>query len=113
MGPRRIPTARTLALAILLGLGLPGLGLAVYGDITMRRASGDVSVAAPAVFPHWFHRIRFRCIVCHPSPFEMKAGANTITMDDIGAGQFCGKCHNGTIAWAPSFDTCARCHAAE
>ena len=63
-----------------------------------------------AVFPHWFHRIRFRCFVCHPRIFPMQVTNEGITMDAIRAGQFCGVCHNDKIAWRPSYDTCARCH---
>lgn len=84
--------------------------LAVEGDIVFKRNPGEGVGTPPAVFPHWFHRIRFKCYACHPSITEMKAGANRITMDDISAGKFCGVCHNGKIAWEVNFDTCARCH---
>jgi c(7)-type cytochrome triheme protein len=71
----------------------------------------------PATFPHWFHRVRVRCAVCHSSIFEMKAGANPITMDAIRAGQFCGKCHpsypdSKALAWPVAFESCVRCHVA-
>jgi c(7)-type cytochrome triheme protein len=72
--------------------------------------------APPSTFAHWFHRARVRCAVCHPAIFEMKAGANDITMDAIRAGKFCGKCHpsypdpKALVAWPVSFESCARCH---
>jgi c(7)-type cytochrome triheme protein len=71
----------------------------------------------PATFPHWFHRLRVRCAVCHSSIFEMKAGANPITMDAIRSGQFCGKCHpsypdSKALAWPVAFESCVRCHVA-
>ena len=71
----------------------------------------------PATFPHWFHRIRVRCAVCHSDIFEMKAGADHITMDDIRAGKFCGKCHPSypdgkALAWPVAFESCVRCHVA-
>ncbi|MFQ5524692.1 MAG: c(7)-type cytochrome triheme domain-containing protein [Thermoanaerobaculia bacterium] len=66
----------------------------------------------PATFPHWFHRIRFKCASCHPSVFEMKAGANPITMTAMRRGEFCATCHNGRIAWEIGFTTCVRCHVA-
>ena len=65
----------------------------------------------PATFPHWFHRIRFKCASCHPAIFEMKAGANPITMTAMRRGEFCATCHNGRIAWEVGFTTCVRCHA--
>jgi c(7)-type cytochrome triheme protein len=73
----------------------------------------------PAKFLHWFHRIRIRCAVCHPSVFEMKAGANTITMEAIREGKFCGKCHpsypdpKALVAWSITFDACSRCHTGQ
>lgn len=87
-------------------------GLAVEGDILFKR-EGEPGGTPPAVFPHWAHRIRFRCYVCHPSIFEMKAGATKITMDAIREGKLCGTCHNGKIAWEVSFDTCNRCHVGQ
>ena len=83
--------------------------LAVEGDIVFKRKDGEGGVP-PAVFSHWFHRIRYKCYACHPAITEMKAGADPITMDAIKEGKFCGACHNGKIAWEPSFETCSRCH---
>jgi c(7)-type cytochrome triheme protein len=83
--------------------------LAVDGDVVLKRQEPGAS-PPPAVFPHWFHRIRFKCYACHPAIFEMKAGATAMTMDEIREGKFCGACHNGKIAWEMSFDTCNRCH---
>jgi c(7)-type cytochrome triheme protein len=62
------------------------------------------------VFPHWFHRVRFRCKVCHADlGFEFKAGGNQINMLKIIDGQYCGACHNGEIAW--SAENCNLCHS--
>jgi len=107
--------------------------LAVQGDIHFQRrvieppevvalSGGDASDVhgefdfsememPPAVFPHWFHRIRFKCSSCHPNTFVMEAGANPITMDSLRRGEFCSTCHDGTIAWQVGFETCVRCHA--
>ncbi len=64
----------------------------------------------PAVFPHWVHRIRFTCKVCHMDIFEPKAGANEITMEKISNGEACGTCHNGSVAFDAGFGECQRCH---
>ncbi|MDH3468965.1 MAG: hypothetical protein OES26_24280 [Gammaproteobacteria bacterium] len=69
----------------------------MLGDITFQREQGDESTA-PAVFPHWKHRIHYKCYVCHNAIFEMKAGANKITMLAIGDGKYCGACDNGKQA---------------
>lgn len=63
-----------------------------------------------ARFPHWVHRIRFRCKTCHMDIFEPKAGTNAVTMADIEAGEACGNCHNGDVAFEPRIENCERCH---
>lgn len=111
---RRGGVVRILLVAVMVG-SAPSRGWAVDGDVTIPRKGVSAEDAAKgstplAVFPHWIHRIRFKCYACHPAVFEMKAGSNPITMDAITEGQFCGTCHNGKIAWSVGFDTCNRCH---
>jgi c(7)-type cytochrome triheme protein len=98
-----------LVLGLLFVSSLVTSALAVEGDIVFKRKDGE-GATPPATFPHWSHRIRYKCYACHPAVFEMKAGANAVTMDSIQAGKFCGACHNGKIAWEVGFDTCNRCH---
>ena len=82
---------------------------AEYADVVINNYA-DAEGMRPAVFPHWFHRIRFRCKVCHADlGFKFKAGGNKITMAKIIEGRFCGACHNGEIAW--SVENCAMCHS--
>lgn len=82
---------------------------AEYGDVVINNYS-DAAGMRPAIFPHWFHRIRFRCKVCHGDlGFQFKAGGNDITMLKIFDGQFCGACHNGQVAW--SVENCTLCHS--
>ena len=100
-------------LLVAAGLFLwPGTGAAAPGDIVFERAAGAAGAAGipAAIFPHWVHRVRYRCSVCHPKIFEMKLGANPITMDAIGKGQFCGQCHNGRTSFQVDFQNCTRCH---
>jgi len=68
---------------------------------------------ARARFPHWVHRIRYRCTTCHMAIFVPKAGANQISMVDINEGRFCGRCHNGDTAFPPTMSNCGRCHINE
>lgn len=86
-------------------------GFAEYGDIVLNSKSESMQKAGvnPVVFPHWFHRIRFKCKVCHEDIFIIKKGANNINMAAIMNGDFCGKCHNGLVAWEPLY--CDRCHS--
>lgn len=81
---------------------------AEYGDIIINNYSDEAGMN-PVVFPHWFHRIRFRCKVCHADiGFKFKAGGNDIDMLKIIDGQYCGACHNGEVAWP--VENCNLCH---
>ncbi|MES9813583.1 MAG: c(7)-type cytochrome triheme domain-containing protein [Candidatus Thiodiazotropha sp.] len=83
---------------------------AEYGDAVINNHS-DKAGMRPVVFPHGFHRIRFRCKVCHADlGFKFQAGGNDITMLKIIDGEYCGACHNGDIAW--SVENCNVCHSA-
>ena len=101
-------------LAVLLGavlaLAVPvSPTQAEYGDVVINNFS-DKAGMRPVVFPHWFHRVRFRCKVCHADlGFQFKAGGNQIDMLKIIDGQFCGACHNGELAW--SAENCNLCHS--
>ena len=97
-----------LWLCLLLTLGLAAPAQAEYGDVVLNKRAEREGMK-PVVFPHWFHRIRFRCKVCHYElGFKMRAGANEVLMSDILDGKFCGMCHNDRIAWGP--DRCDLCH---
>jgi c(7)-type cytochrome triheme protein len=95
--------------ALAAALAAPGPAHAEYGDVVINKRS-DAGGVRPVVFPHWFHRIRFQCRVCHSElGFKMRAGANDVLMVDISEGKFCGMCHNGEIAW--SAERCDLCHS--
>ncbi len=81
---------------------------AEYADLTLNKYAEQAGMP-PVIFPHWFHRIRFKCKVCHEDIFIMRQGANDVNMQKIIQGEYCGKCHNGRIAWAPMY--CDRCHS--
>lgn len=108
----RKDSVRRRLLVMLTSLGVVGLSIGVsaeYADVVLNRLS-DRNDVRPVIFPHWFHRIRFRCKVCHNElGFEMRAGANEITMDKIIDGQYCGLCHNDEIAWG--VENCDLCHS--
>jgi len=102
------PLGAILLGAVLMLMALPD-GRAEYADVVINRQS-EKNGMRPVIFPHWFHRIRFRCKVCHAElGFKMRAGSNPITMTDIIDGKFCGACHNNDIAWSP--ENCDLCHS--
>lgn len=95
-----------LVLAMLLPMAPAN---AEYADVVINRTAEENGMR-PVVFSHWFHRLRFRCKVCHSElGFEMRVGANRISMAEIIEGKFCGMCHNGDIAW--SVENCDLCHS--
>jgi len=99
---------------LISAIGLAGLvwlsdARSEYADVVLNRNS-EAAGMRPVIFSHWFHRIRFRCKVCHHElAFEMRAGANQVTMGDIYKGKFCGMCHNNQIAWG--LENCDLCHS--
>jgi c(7)-type cytochrome triheme protein len=98
-----------LAAVLLLWSLAPREAQAEYGDVVINNYS-DAAGMRPVVFPHWFHRARFRCKVCHADlGFQFQAGGNQINMLKIIDGQYCGACHNGELAW--SAENCNLCHS--
>ncbi len=54
-----------------------------------------------------------KCPECHTKPklFEMKKGADKLTMAAMNEGKFCGACHNGKKAFSVKAPAdCAKCH---
>jgi c(7)-type cytochrome triheme protein len=111
------PLARAARRGLIAGALALGLAASVsfaparaeYGDVVINNYS-DAAGVRPVVFPHWFHRVRFRCKVCHTDlGFKFQAGGNDINMVKIIDGQYCGACHNGSIAWP--VENCDLCHS--
>jgi len=76
----------------------------------------DVTLQPPAqplfnvTFPHKPHTERLGCGNCHPAIFQMRQGADPITMEKIYAGEYCGRCHGKVAFDVPT--GCPRCHLA-
>ncbi len=115
MKAMRERAARTgIAIALMLAAGLAwsaASGAAEYGDIAFKRKPEGGDDVPAAVFPHWIHRMQYKCGACHEELFKMKAGDNEVSMDLIQDGKSCGICHNGKAAFESNFDTCQRCHS--
>jgi len=66
------------------------------------------------IFEHKFHLgKKFDCLSCHPDPFAQKAGEveerDDFTMASFNQGKYCGKCHDGTLAFSVN-TKCNWCH---
>jgi len=104
-------------LALVLGSSVMNAMAAAPGDIRYERRANDSADAVaemssfpPSIFPHWIHRINYRCDACHDSLFKMEHGGTPVTMDLMKAGKVCGACHNGQLAFGSDFQSCGRCH---
>jgi c(7)-type cytochrome triheme protein len=84
-----------------------------YGNVVMRSKSAKAGMA-PVVFPHWSHRARHTCRVCHLElGFSMRSGDTRITREQYLAGKYCGACHDGKTAFSVrdgDSSQCGRCH---
>ncbi|MDT8419091.1 MAG: cytochrome c3 family protein [Desulfuromonadales bacterium] len=89
-----------------------------YGNVLIDNFSPQ-SEMDPVIFPHWLHRTKYSCRLCHVDlGFVMQAKENKITENDIRKGQYCGACHNGKESFAPESQdasggttrNCHRCH---
>ncbi len=108
---REVAASAALAASVMVLSGGVREARAEYGDVVMNNYS-DGAGMRPVVFPHWFHRVRFRCKACHTDlGIKFKAGGNEINMLKIIDGQYCGACHNGSVAW--SVENCDLCHSAK
>lgn len=87
-----------------------------YGNVVMRHGTKKAGMA-PVIFPHWNHRARYTCRVCHLElGFSMSYGNSGITRRQYLAGAYCGTCHDGKIAFSAreeSGSNCIRCHMQE
>jgi c(7)-type cytochrome triheme protein len=81
-----------------------------YGDILIDRLSTDNGVK-PVFFSHWSHRAKYTCRVCHwELDFAFEVGGTEMTESDNRNGLFCGKCHDGKLAFGHDAENCQRCH---
>jgi len=90
-----------------------------YGMTVINDASTANDIAA-VEFPHWLHRSKYTCRLCHVDiGFAMVAGETGITELDNERGLYCGSCHDGTIAFGAketkkggeTQENCVRCHS--
>jgi c(7)-type cytochrome triheme protein len=90
-----------------------------YGNVVINNFSEKNNIA-PVVFNHWLHRAKYTCRLCHVDiGFGMKANSTKMTEDDNQNGLYCGACHNGKEAFAPTEKdeagnekkNCERCHS--
>lgn len=108
---------------------MPFAALAVFVAAGCIPAFAQVNVSYPGdivyattgqavTFSHQKHvdELGMECSDCHTKIFEMKAYAardnGDFNMDALNSGKYCGKCHNGEMAFSTDdFNECAKCHS--
>jgi c(7)-type cytochrome triheme protein len=99
--------AALLASALLLA-ALPVIGAAFPGSLRVPRLDPARMPGLPsALFSHRTHGA-FGCYACHPATFP--EGAVGFTHDDMNRGRFCGRCHDGRLAFSIKKANCDACH---
>ena len=90
-----------------------------FGNVIMSNYAARID-SDPVVFPHWLHRAKFTCRLCHVDlGFSMIAQETDVKESDNQNGLYCGACHNGNEAFAAEETTaqgevvqnCKRCHS--
>lgn len=90
-----------------------------YGNVVMSNYAARVD-SDPVLFPHWLHRAKYTCRLCHVDlGFAMTANETMVSEEDNRNGLYCGACHNGTISFPAEETTddgetvkhCDRCHS--
>jgi len=102
---------------VLGGIILLGIGVAVVPALQAQGVPADIVYENAAfgntTFKHTTHTeaAGLECTSCHTDRFQMAKGSTEMTMASMMAGEGCGGCHNGTVAFAVG--ECARCHVKE
>ena len=90
-----------------------------YGNVVINNFSEQARIA-PVEFPHWLHRAKYTCRLCHVDlGFAMVTGETMMREQDNQNGLYCGACHDGKRAFSVSRkgveeqdnSTCKRCHS--
>lgn len=98
-----------VATGLILAVMASGAALAVGPGKTLEFTGSPMGTV---IFDGTAHKnAGLTCSDCHnPEVFpKMKKGTVMITMNDLYAGKFCGRCHNGKKAFMIK-DNCTRCH---
>ncbi len=91
------------------GVSMGSAKASLADDLVLART--DSGGALPqSRFNHSIHRIQYRCSACHSELFQMRAGADTLTMAALREGKACGACHDNSAAFG--MGDCMRCHTA-
>lgn len=101
--------ARWGLVAVLLASSAGALAAAFPAVLRIPPRDPSAPRALPAArFSHRAHQ-SFGCFACHPGLFPQ--APRGFTHEDMRAGHFCGRCHDGQTAFAIETAACKGCHA--
>jgi c(7)-type cytochrome triheme protein len=112
--PKNVKSSGKIIFFFSLLLVLANPGIAAWAQ---EYGGGPIVFIKPVravIFEHKFHLgQKFTCLSCHPEPFPKNAGEiekkDDFTMAAFNQGKYCGKCHNGTLAFSVN-TRCNWCH---
>lgn len=99
-------------ITLLLSILIFCVATAVVAVPAKKTLTFDKASMGPVEFSGQVHKdAGIKCKECHNTEMfpKMKQGTVEITMKQIYAGDLCGKCHDGTRAFAAK-KSCKRCH---
>ncbi len=96
--------------ALALAVGVTAQQVRLPQDLVYARAAGS---PGKVVFRHNSHvTYTDKCTACHVKLFPILRPTRQVSHAVMEAGESCGACHNGQMAFGPSDPaTCTRCHA--
>lgn len=109
---------RKYATAVIAAILMPLVIACGAGADEKEEHGGDIVYSKPlkaVLFSHKTHveKTGLSCDLCHSGNFEMEAlkvqESPDFTMASLAEGNYCGACHNGTMAFS-SETRCASCH---
>jgi c(7)-type cytochrome triheme protein len=110
-----------LGLGLCLGTGSINPTFATDTETVSQKSYGNTSVIAEkelhTMFSHDLHFVQLglECDSCHPDLFAKKRGTakatGNYTMKAFSEGEYCGACHDGSMAFDAN-SQCSSCHAA-
>jgi c(7)-type cytochrome triheme protein len=92
-----------------LTVAAPVLAAAFPSSLRIPRKDAGHATSIPlALFSHRTHG-SLGCFACHPSVFQQAPLG--FTHEEMSRGRFCGRCHDGRVAFAITGRLCGDCHA--
>jgi c(7)-type cytochrome triheme protein len=105
---RRSVRSRRIGAILALLFSSAAIAASFPAALRIPRRNPDATYPPRALFMHRSHE-SFGCYACHPSIFPQETLVS-FTHQEMSEGKFCGRCHDGRVAFGIPGTACARCH---